>query len=200
MLLAYDDPQVKLDVVMEILREFVKGDQQIQYLDFDLQFSSLLQNLSVRQHEMFRKVQMLPHLSNDISDIFALTQSCHHGGIIIIDTFNTLQNLLLLNNFDDSSTANHRTAVVLSLLQELARFYSKTLMILNLTRSRPRKVSEVVRWEREIVGGRMARFKSDSILYMRTTTKNGNKTVSIETISPKSNLDRYELPLELSSL
>lgn len=199
-LIAYDDPQVKLDVVTEIIREFVKANQQVQYLDFDLQFSSLLQNLSIREQDEFRSVQTLPHLSNDISDVFALAQSCHQGGIIIIDSFNTLQDLLLLGNLDDSSKANHRTAVVLSLLQELATFYSKTLMILNLTRSRPRMVSEVVRWERDIVGGRMARFKSDSILYARTTTKKGRKTLSIETILPEGNSDSYELPLELSSL
>ena len=112
-LLAYDDPQFKLEIVNEIMQEFVKMGRQVQYLDFDLQFSSLLQNISIEEREKFRDITVIPQLTNDINEIFSLSQLCQQGGIVVLDTFNTLQNLMLDGNLGNSAAANHRTAVVI---------------------------------------------------------------------------------------
>ena len=191
-LLAYDDPQYKLEIVTGIIGENAKMGQQVQYLDFDLQFSSLLRNLSIAEKEKFAGISVFPYLTDDINDIFSISQLSNQGGIVVLDTFNTLQNLMLMGNLGDSVVANHRTAVVISTLEELTRFYSKTLLILSLTRSRPRKTSEATLWERDIIGGRMTRFKSDLMLYARVTIMNGKRAVSIDALFPKEN-GSYEL-------
>lgn len=197
--MSYDDTQIKLDLVIGILREFVIAGKQVQYIDFDLQFSSLLKNLTVKEQEEFHDVLVFPQITDAIDSVFAISESCLHGGIVMLDTFNTLQCLMLPGNLEDSVAANHRTAIVVSLLEDIARFYSKTLLMLNLTKSRPRTINDVILWERDLVGGRMSRFKSDLILYARDSITKGRRVISIETVSPKSeDSETYELESDIS--
>lgn len=192
--LSYDDPQIKLDLAVAVMQEFAKAGLQVQYLDFDMQLSSMLENLSKTDRERFSSLEVFPQLTDEISDIFLPIESCREGGVIAIDTINTLQNLLLVGDLKDSAAANHRTAIIISLLEEAAKNFSKTLLMLNLTRSRPRKTSEAVQWDRDIVGGRMARFKSDIILYARESNKSPNRMLLVEVMSPDRNVGEiYEV-------
>lgn len=190
--LSYDDPRFKLDLAMSVVQEFSSMGKQVQYLDFDLQFSSMLKNLSVMAGDKFSGVEVFPQLDKDISSIFLLFETSKEGGVIVIDTINTFQNLLMMGELRDSAVANHRAAIVISLLEEVAEFFSKTLLIMNLTRARPRKINDVVQWERDIVGGRMTRFKSDLILYAHTSKANG--ILSVEVVSPREETNAaYEI-------
>ena len=47
---------------------------------------------------------------------------------------------------------------------------------------RPKKSNDVVTWEREIVGGRMTRFKSDAVLFAteKSEVENKNQRIEIE--------------------
>lgn len=163
--LSYDDPRIKLNLVREIIRSFNQSNQQVQYVDLDLQYSSMLMNLRTGDKETFPKAEVLAHVTEEIIDILEIVKSSRRGGIVIIDTLNTLQNLMLYGKLNDTAVANHRTAVLISLFEDITRFYSKALLLLNLTRSRPRKIIDSVLWEKGIIGGRITRFKSDLMLF-----------------------------------
>lgn len=191
--LSYDDPQIKLDLAVAVMQEFARAGMQVQYIDFDLQLSSMLENLSKEKRESLSSLEVFPQLTGEISDLFLPFESSREGGVIAIDTINTLQNLLLAGDLKDSSTANHRTAIIITLLEEVAKNFSKTLLMLNLTRSRPRKTSETIQWDRDIVGGRMTRFKSDVILYARESNKTPSGILSVEVVSPDRKSEVYEI-------
>ena len=48
---SYDDPQIKLDLAVGIMHEFARAGRQVQYLDFDMQLSSMLENLAEEECE-----------------------------------------------------------------------------------------------------------------------------------------------------
>jgi hypothetical protein len=161
--LAYDDPRIKLSMVQSIVEECL-GSTQLQYIDFDLQFSSMLQNGDRKYNENLQLFQPGPSV---LDFVVPMLKTAKLGGLVIVDTLNTVQNLFSLEPTpSDIKAANHRSAVLVSALQLLARSYSKTLILLNLTKQRPRKKADsTVTWERDIIGGRMTRFKSDAILF-----------------------------------
>ncbi len=168
--LAFDDPRLK-PAVCRALVEKLTSRTNIDYIDFDLQFSSLLQNLDPIQYDRIsnggKLVVFQP--SDDILDFVEslAAQNMQTGGVIFLDSLNTLQNLLT----DDMSSrgsriANQKTALLVTFLHTIGRFYSKSLVIINITKSRPSDKIELSSsiWEKTLVGGRMIRFKSDSIL------------------------------------
>ncbi|HVB11982.1 MAG TPA: hypothetical protein VNE86_02530 [Nitrososphaerales archaeon] len=188
--LAYNDPRIKVKTIQAIVFECLNSKQQVHYLDFDLQFSSMLQNLSKLEFERISKLDLnILQPSNNIEDpILTVQESNRNGGLVVIDSLNTLQNLFSVSlSLTDAKTANHRATVLVSLIQQLARFYSKSILILSLTKMRPKKSDVGVTWEREIVGGRMTRFKSDAVLFateeFETESKNQRIKVEVDTVS-----------------
>ena len=133
-------------------------------------------------------------------------QVARDGGLIIVDSLNTLQNMLSLEpTITDLKSANHNSAVLVSALQQLARSYSKTIILLSLTKSRPIKSDDLeVTWEKGIIGGRMTKFKSDAILLANEDMSEDSQVarieVSVDTISSKAFKgkvgDEYEILLE----
>ncbi|MHB1868625.1 MAG: hypothetical protein ACYCPP_06730 [Nitrososphaerales archaeon] len=183
--LAYNDPRIKVKTIQAIVFECLNSKQQVHYLDFDLQFSSMLQNLSKSEFERISKLDLnVLQPGDNIEDpILTVQESNRKGGLVVIDSFNTLQNLFsVLPSPTDAKTANHRSTVLVSLIQQVARFYSKSILILSLTKMRPKKGADGVTWEREIVGGRMTRFKSDAVLFATEEfeVENKNRRIEIE--------------------
>jgi len=87
------------------------------------------------------------------------------GGLIVLDSINTLQTLLRQkDDVTDSKKANHEAAILVTLLQQIAQRYSKLLIITNVSRARPHSSEGSVSWAKEPVGGRMMRYKSGILL------------------------------------
>jgi len=139
-----------------------------------LQFTSLLQNIRFSSFESLGigKDLLISGPSDDVLSTLVGSQipgkEIRSGGVVILDSLNMLQNMLWDDKTPEiaSRVANHRSAVLLSLLSQFSSFYSKSLIIVNLTKARPKKIGdESILWEKEIVGGRMTRFYSDVLLF-----------------------------------
>ena len=90
-------------------------------------------------------------------------------GFIVIDSFNMMQNLIALESSPhDSLVANRKSSVLISLIQQVARNRLNTLVVLSLAKSRPKRIEgDAVVWEKELVGGRMLKLKSDETLLLK---------------------------------
>jgi len=143
---------------------------QVHYIDFDMQFSSLIQNMSDEEYsKLIAEGLALIQPGDDSLDVisfFASKKKLEKGGVIILDSMNSLQSVLSNNSSSLSSKiANYRSSIFITVIQLISRFYSKSLIILNVTKARPRpQADHSVLWEKEMVGGRMIRYKSDVIL------------------------------------
>ena len=207
--LAYNNPAIKPEMMLAIVKACIASDLAVDYVDFDLQFSSLLQNLPEPQFkEIFGGSLRVYQPSATVIDfVESMMSSEKPKGFVIVDSLNTLQNLLSVEpTATGPKSANQRSAVLVSAMQLFARANSQTILILNLTKSRPKKDenSEIV-WEREIVGGRMTRFKSDVILFANETRNPMNFIeVSVDVIHSKSfrgnESDRYGISLQESRI
>jgi hypothetical protein len=180
--LIYDDPRVKIKTIHQIVLQYLILKKQVLYIDFDIQFSSMVQNLSEKEFGVLSSLDLSILTPNDPMEIFdSLITSPNESGLVVIDTLNTMQRLFLHGPTDvDARTANHKSAVLISAIQETIRPFRKTLMILSLTRSRPNQADEGVTWHRGLAGGRMARFKSDLILTAQEITGSGNIVPRVE--------------------
>lgn len=181
--LAYNDPRIKPKMMLAFVEECLKLNYQIDYLDFDLQFSSLLQNMPESESKELSsaKVRVFQPGPN-VTDIVTSVADSHFGrSFLVIDSLNTVQNLLSRSpSPTDLKSANHRSAIFVSSMQQLARTNSQTILALNLTKSRPKKSNDSgVIWERELVGGRMTRYKSDAILSAKEFSDNENQSIRI---------------------
>ena len=187
--LIYDDPRIKIKMISDIVNQFLVAQEQILYADFDLQFSSLMQNMSEYDLLPLESTNLHVIATKDPAEMFdSLVTLASIGGLVVIDSLNTLQRLYLrLPTVSDAKTANHRSAVLISAVQETCRSFKKSLLILNLTRSRPKGAGQGVTWEREIVGGRIIRFKSSLILSAREIREetDGTTTIGISKLSEK---------------
>jgi hypothetical protein len=123
-------------------------------------------------------IQPTDDLLDFIHDI--ALEKMEQGGALILDSLNSLQNLLNDNQFNrGSKEANQKTALVVTVLQTMCRYYGKSLIVFNITKSRPRNLDEksISFWEKTLVGGRMIRYKSDAILSFK---QNSSDTSLIE--------------------
>ncbi len=165
--LATDVPAIKPRIMFELVSQSVKLEKQVHYLDFDLQFSSHLQNLPPHEYDRLDNELLQIIQPRDWFDWYpAFGGKLRGSGTVILDSINTVQNLIA-NKQTSSATmsANHHSAVLLSVLQQLTRFNSKNIMAINLMRARPKfGQNQPTVWQRELVGGRMIRFKSDITL------------------------------------
>jgi len=190
--IAFDDSATKTSFFLHLSR-FLTGTlkQQTHFLDLDLQFSTYLQNaypnpaFGLKENELLKVYQ--PDDRNPEDSFFKLfgDRGMLEKGAIIIDSINTLQNLLRQKELDSNSIrANQKSAILLTLIQQSARHYSKTVWISNMLRSRPREsVEGEVTWENELSGGRMLLAKSDAILSLK---KNGDSIESQEAVKAQA--------------
>jgi hypothetical protein len=167
--LAFDEPRIKPAVLLSLVKRFIVV-ADVTFVDFDLQFSSILQNLDDSSYRLIdgRRHLSVMQPSNKILDFVGNISSkkINSQGVMILDSLNSLQAILT----DDSSTrgsksANQKTALIVTVLENICRFYSKSLLIVNITKARPVDAeSSDSFWEKRIVGGRMIRYKSDMVL------------------------------------
>ena len=172
--LAFDDPRIKPLVSLRLIQKILESQKSVIYLDFDLLFSSFLQNLesSELDREITNRNLIVMQPTDDILEFIRniAFEKMKQGGALILDSLNSLQNLL---NDDEisrgSKEANQKTALVVTVLQNMCRYYGKSLIVFNITKSRPRNLDEksISFWEKTLVGGRMIRFKSDAILSVK---------------------------------
>jgi len=174
-------------------------DRQIHLLDFDLQFSSYMSNLvaieGIGEDMDNRHLAILQPNESGIEETvieLASSSDLRPGGIMIIDSVNTLQAMIRNPESDpDSVLANHKAAILITVLQQTARYYSKSLWITNITRARPRVLhSGEVSWEREPIGGRMMLFKSDVLLFLHPMTHNDSRQEDSIDLQLQANLEK----------
>ena len=157
---------------------------QFHLLDFDLQFSSYLNNITAIEgldekldSALFGILQPAESSVEEAFTTIASSEALRPNGLLVLDSINTLQTMLRNPELDsDSASANHKASILITILQEVARYYSKTLWITSINRERPRTLDTGdISWEREAVGGRMLMFKSDlalSLHYLREEGEN----------------------------
>ena len=139
---------------------------EVVYIDDDLQFSSTLQNIGeIDYGRAFGNNLQVMQPSDDALDFVSSIASVKMrlGGIMILDSLNSLQNVIA-GNFSEGETkiANQRSALVITILQQLSRFYSKSLIVVNVAKARHSVGKDhSTFWEKSLVGGRMIKFKSD---------------------------------------
>jgi len=145
---------------------------EVLYVDYDLQFSSILQNIDEIDYagtfgKNLHVMQASDNALDFISDIASIEM--HRGGILILDSLNSLQNTIAGNFLEvEAKIANQRSALVITILQLVSRFYSKSLLIVNVARARQKlRIDRSTFWEKSLVGGRMIKFKSDMILFAK---------------------------------
>jgi hypothetical protein len=201
-----EDPKLK-PALMRRLVEIFLSLSDVLYVDYDLQFSSSLQNLEYTEYSRMVKKENLLVLQPSDDTIEFVSQiasiQMRRGGVLILDSLNSLQNILtgaFLEN--ESKIANQRSALIITILQKLARFYSKSLIIVNVAKARQRLgKDQSTFWEKSLVGGRMIKFKSDLIL-SATETGGSRPEVLIRAektrsgISPAPDEEKYLLSFQ----
>ncbi len=158
---------IKTSTLSIIVDGFVSREQQVQYVDLDLQYSSMFTNSL--DHRQLASETLQVFRSRDLQTvdlvISLLNSQVRKGGIIVVDSINTLQMLLQEREHRiDFVKSNHEAAILITLIQEFACRHSKALILANVIRSRPRKGQDFRLWDMELSGGRVIKFKSDVIL------------------------------------
>lgn len=167
--LSAQNPSLKTSALLLILKHICTRNKPVHFLDLDLQFSSTLANLPAAYDlkPLAKLVTYCPKENEVFDSMMSLLSqdALGRGGAIVIDSVNSLQDLLRQGGSEaDSTKANHKAAIILTLFQELARSNSKFLILSNIVRSRPHLHNGGVAWEKELVGGRVVKLKSDVLL------------------------------------
>ena len=165
--IAADNPSLKTEFLVSACISAQKTGCHVLYLDFDIQFSSYLSNYKLLRGLDTLGEGVLVHVSDvkngfvDVVD-FLVTNWSDKTGLIIIDSLNSLQNELKIeSSASDSVTANHKVAILLTLLQLLARKSSAMIWISNSLRNKPVMSDDSLQWDKVIVGGRMIQNRTD---------------------------------------
>jgi hypothetical protein len=172
--LAFDEPRIKPAVCLKLVSELLALGEDVMFLDFDLQFSSVLQNVEASRYDLIRSTGLL-HVLQPSDEILEFVESLaeyklHSGGVLVLDSLNSLQNLLTGERIGEGSKeANQKTALIVTVLQGISRTFKKSLFIINVTKQRPKQTIQdnTALWEKTLVGGRIIRFKSDRVISLR---------------------------------
>lgn len=192
--LSTEIPFLKTSLLFLILKHLNQEKKPLHLLDLDLQFSSMIASIqpAARQDtEPFPKLVIYRPNNDKILDsmISLLSQKeLGRGGAIVIDSVNSMQDLLRRTDETDSSKANHKSSIVLSLFQQLAKNHSKLFIVSNIARSRPHLHGVDVEWEKELVGGRMIKLKSDVVISITGPgPRSFSNNIKLEVISVSQN-------------
>jgi hypothetical protein len=181
----------KTQLLFAVVEEVLSKCRSVFYLDFDLQFSSALSfKLGKGRFHPDNNLHTMVFGESGMLDMWTSlvsTEPSEPGGIIVLDSLNSLLDLL---RGRDSLRSNHEASVLLTLLQQYARDYSLLLIISDIVRSKPAGGADSSPWEKEIAGGRMIRSKSDVIISVKEgsgTSRSGteNLEVVIDYASPR---------------
>jgi hypothetical protein len=171
-----ENPVIKTSTLSIIVEELLSRKKQVQYIDLDLQYSSMICNSLKFEHSTSEMLQVFR--SGDFQTIDLIlsllnSSDVKNNGVIIVDSINTLQTLLQEREHrTDFVKSNHEAAILITLIQEFAYRYSKALILANVIRPRPRKTQNSRTWDMELSGGRMIKLKSDVILSASSPSEN----------------------------
>ena len=86
--LAYNDPRIKPKMMQAMVSDILNLKHQVQYVDFDLQFSSFLQNLPSSEFKKIfdENLQILQPGPTVTDFIIPLFQTSSNEGLVIIDS------------------------------------------------------------------------------------------------------------------
>lgn len=186
---------IKTSTLSIIVDGFLSREQQVQYVDLDLQYSSMITN-SVDHHQIASETLQVFRSRNlqTVDLVISLLDSpqVKKGGIIVVDSINTLQILLQEREHRiDFVKSNHEAAILITLIQEFACRYSKALVLANVIRPRPREGQDFRLWDMELSGGRVIKFKSDVILsVVRSFDKLESNKIAKVDVAVESVLER----------
>jgi len=197
--LAFDEPRIKPVVCLKLATELLELREDILYLDFDLQFSSILQNVGSSRYELIRSAGLL-HVLQPSDEILDFLESLaeyklQSGGVLVLDSLNSLQNFLTGESIGEGSKeANQKTALIVTVLQGISRTFKKSLFILNVTKQRPKQTIQdnPALWEKTLVGGRIIRFKSEEVISLKQDPR--RPRIISATFEVPSERDRNDLP------
>jgi hypothetical protein len=163
------NPIIKTSALSSIISGFLSREKQVHFADFDLQYSSLISNNSSHYEKLSNKLfQLFRSEGSQTVDLFVSllnSSNVEKGGIIVLDSINTLQVMLQPRaSRMDFVKSNHEAAILITLVQEFASRYSKTLILGNSVRPRPRERGGSKLWHTTLSGGRMITIKSDVVL------------------------------------
>ena len=192
--IAVEDPRIKPALVKKIVQELVKSGKLF-YFDYDLQYSSYLQNISPGEYSslisMGLSVFQPNNVGADFVNSFEHPEEFGTGGVFVLDSINSMQAILSENaSLRSAKTANYKAAFLVTILQLVARNFSKSVVIFDFTKSRPRpQANGSIVWEKELVGGRMIRYKSDLILFASRGSSLAAERGSTNLVLQESNSD-----------
>ncbi|MHB8701547.1 MAG: P-loop NTPase family protein [Nitrososphaerales archaeon] len=172
--LASDDPALKTEFLISLCNFCQGSERQVHFADLDLQFSSYLRNYgAIRGTSCILDGRVIRITRPSYEDVelqvigLVSDKNIRRGGLIILDSLNSLQNEIKRGSSDsDSIRANHKASILITLVQQIARQYGKILLITNITRNRRITIGGEVSWDRALGGGRMITFKSDGIVML----------------------------------
>lgn len=185
-----DSSPLKTEFLRRLLATIGKFGKEVHFLDFDLQFSSYLNNL--KQITGFHFDPSLEfylfqpeegRVEDSVVELLSEFSSAKRGGLVVLDSLNTLQNLIRIKETDiDSVDANHKAAILITLIQQGVKNLSKTILVTTITRERPitSGLGETS-WDRSPSGGRMMLFKSGAILslsFQNESDRNNTRCVA----------------------
>ena len=195
------DPFLKTVLLLMLCVQNSSSGLQSHYFDVDLQFSSLISSTNILQalpRDIGRQLlihQVIDSASDEAVAMLARSD-LQQGGLIVLDSVNSVQALLRgAGGAPDSMAANHRAAVIVTLFQGLAATHSKLLVMSNIEKLRPHTGEGQTAWQKEIVGGRMIKFKSDVILSVSridaASRSEGLFNLSVSAIADDCNTDLH---------
>jgi len=166
-------------VIRELIQKIV-AKTFVLYVDLDLQFSSLLQNIDETAYGRFQNSGRLVVLQppDDVIELVSSISSVEirREGVLFLDSLNSLQNILTENTSRrESKRGNQKTALLISILEIISRSCGMPLILINVAKSRPQSPAEKdpsAQWEKRLVGGRMIKFKSDLIISVKEVGDN----------------------------
>lgn len=184
--ISADTPIVKTLVAALLVEDFLRSGSTVYYLDCDLQYSSLLAqqdpaNVNYSSLHVFAPAEK--EIIDKAAEMISRNETQNARGLVVIDSLNSLQDMLRGDERNDSMKANHESATMLTLFQQFAERADCSLVITNLTRNRPSLSS--AGWEREISGGRMSRLKSDAIVSIKEQNQGSDVVCTLDYVKQK---------------
>ncbi len=164
-----------------ISQRLLEEGEHVFYLDLDLEYSSMLSVTGGLEGGRSTSLHLFnPKEDELLKSVVGLASSIpekeKRGGMVVLDSVNTLQLLLREKDYrTDSLKANHEASILISLLETFAYRGGRTLVLGNLMRLRPvdkaKSTSSELSWEEQLSGGRMIRRKSDAIFSVSLENK-----------------------------
>jgi hypothetical protein len=170
------EPFLKTALVLELVRRVLALRSAVQYIDLDLQFSSLVRYAGSTESQRL----LTPDISNvrdELTSFIAEQREKKLGSgktraLIVLDSMNTFQDLLVETPMErDPIRSNREAFLYVTLLQQAAKWTDSMVVVTNILRARPEESNGRTSWTKHLVGGRMMTYKSDAVVFLNKSSK-----------------------------